>query len=80
MQLFTAMEKSLRDGYLPFFWDKRLNLYDRYSAKLLREMLGCVEGARETLEKAGKTMTLPLQHRVYRVFRKLIFIVQFLIF
>lgn len=72
MQLFKAMEDSLREGHLPFFWDKRLNMYDRYSARLLREMLGCVEASRETLEKVAQNMTLPLQHRVYRVFRKLL--------
>lgn len=72
------MEKSLREEYLPFFWDRRLNLYDRYSSKLLREMLICVEAARETLERAVQKLTLPLQNRVYQVFRKFLLIVYFL--
>ncbi|TMW54639.1 hypothetical protein DOY81_000170 [Sarcophaga bullata] len=68
IDLFKAMEKSLKEEHLPFFWDKRLNLYELYSSRLLREMLGCVEAARETLEKAAQNLTLPLQDRVYRVF------------
>ncbi|XP_023295042.2 uncharacterized protein LOC111678041 isoform X1 [Lucilia cuprina] len=68
IDMFKDMEKSLREEKLPFYWDRKLNLYDNYQPRLMREMLNCVESARETLEKAAKELTLPLQKRVFCIF------------
>ncbi|XP_073847460.1 cGAS-like receptor 2 isoform X2 [Musca autumnalis] len=70
LDMFKSMEQSLINGVLPFFWDRRLNMYDQLSRANIREMLGCVVGARTTLEKARFGLTLPLQKRVYEVFLK----------
>lgn len=80
LQMFRAFEDSLTNKTLPFFWESQLDLYERFSGNLFREMLGTVQAARKTLEAAASCrssgLTQPLQNRVYAIFRKFILRIQ----
>ncbi|KAM7344309.1 cGAS-like receptor 2 [Cochliomyia hominivorax] len=68
IDMFKTMEESLRNKMLPFFWNKKLNLFEEFNPGLVSEMLICVEKSRKTLEKADCKLTLTLQDLVYRIF------------
>ncbi|XP_061388033.1 cyclic GMP-AMP synthase-like receptor [Musca vetustissima] len=68
LDMFIAMENSLRSEELPFFWDRRLNMYQELSSFNLSEMLRCVRNARIFLEKAKMEITPLTQSLVYEIF------------
>ncbi|XP_059225210.1 cyclic GMP-AMP synthase-like receptor isoform X2 [Stomoxys calcitrans] len=68
VDMFRSLETSLKMKKLLFFWDQRLNMYDRYTHIQLSEMLGCVANSRKLLERAALSMDIFIQKKVYALF------------
>ncbi|XP_075168761.1 cyclic GMP-AMP synthase-like receptor [Haematobia irritans] len=68
LEMFGDMQKTLIDENLPFYWDQRLNMYDRLSSIQLREMLQCVASAKRELDAAANCLSIHAQKRVFKLF------------